>query len=82
MPPHAGKDQKIEMKENQVYGINTCQTPDNVIEMKTNQVYGMSDGHGEIVMEKNVVYGGVKDEENYVNEGMDTKHTEYDYIAN
>ena len=48
---HAGKDQKIEMNENQVYGINTSQTPDNVIEMKANQVYGVSDalhGRGEI----------------------------------
>ena len=76
---HAGRDQKIEMNENRVYGINTSQTHDNVIVMKANQVYGVSDSHGEIVMEKN---GGVKDEVDYVNEGMDTKHTEYDYITN
>ena len=77
---HAGKDQKIEMNENQVYGINTSQTPDDVIEMKANQVYGVSDalhGCGEIVMEKNTVYGGCnKPKEDY------TENTEYDYISN
>ena len=54
---HAGKDQKMEMNENQVYGINTSKTLNDVIEMKANQVYRVSDalhGHGEIVMEKNI----------------------------
>ena len=62
-----------EVNENRVYNINTSQTPDDVIEMKANQVYGVSDalhGHGEIVMEKNIVYGGHK--EDY------TENTEYD----
>ena len=37
------------------HGVNTSQSPNT--EMKTNQVYGVSNGHGEIVMEKNMVYG-------------------------
>ena len=40
------------------HGGNTSQSPN--IEMKTNQVYGVSDERGEIVMEKNIVYGLTK----------------------
>ena len=40
------------------HGVNTSQSLN--IEMKANQVYGVSDGHGEIVMEKNIVYGLTK----------------------
>lgn len=60
------KCQKI---ENQVYDINTSQTH----------------GGGEIVMKKNMVYGGRKhgkDKKKKMDEGMDSKNTEYDYVTN
>ena len=43
------------------HGVNTSQSP-NIV-MKTNHVYGVSDGRGEIVMEKNIVYGLTKHQE-------------------
>ena len=46
------------------YGVNTSQSPN--IEMKANQVYSVSGilhGRGEIVMEKNIVYGLTKHSE-------------------
>ena len=40
------------------HGVNTSQSPN--IEMKANQVYGVSNGRGEIVMEKNIMYEPTK----------------------
>lgn len=53
------------------HGGSTSQSPN--IEMNANQLYDALHGH-EIVMEKNIVYGGCK--EDY------TENTEYDYISN
>ena len=67
----SSRDEKIEMTQNQLYGVRTTEedikmepvyeTPEEKMEMTQNQLYGVRSTGDNITMEANVVYEVAKD---------------------
>ena len=67
----SSRDEKIEMTQNQLYGVRTAEedikmepvyeTPEEKMEMTQNQLYGVRSTEDNITMEANVVYDAAKD---------------------